>query len=167
MERGSDLRTFFNTKILEIIPETDHVLLENLSSCTFIQLPLQNFEYNSKPQSQKIPSESIPQSQKFSSKRIPQSQNFQAKNYPKLAHIPVSPIVKYPPPPPGPIPMKVVVESYLWDIGRQGKSDPGTKKEKHNCCRSNNYCFCQSLAYSTGFRLISVKFCQQIQIIVD
>ena len=100
LERGSDLRTFFNTKILEISsPETDHVLLENLSSCTFIQLPLQNFEYNSKPQSQKIPSESIPQSQKFSSKRIPQSQNFQAKNYPKLAHISVSPIVKYPPPP--------------------------------------------------------------------
>ena len=52
----------------------------------------------SNPQSQKIPSESIPQSQKFSSKRIPQSQNFQAKNYPKLAHIPVLPKVKYPPP---------------------------------------------------------------------
>ena len=99
LERGSDLSTFFNTKILEISsPETDHVLLENLSSCTFIQHPLQNFEYNSKPQSQKIPSESIPQSQKFSSKRIPQSQNFQAKNYPKLAHISVSPIVKYPSP---------------------------------------------------------------------
>ena len=98
LERGSDLRTFFNTKILEISsPETDHLLLENLSSCTFIQHPLQYFEYNSKPQSQKIPSESIPQSQKFSSKRIPQSQNFQAKNYPKLAHIPISPIVKYPP----------------------------------------------------------------------
>ena len=99
LERGSDLRTFFNTKILEISsPETDHVFLENLSSCTFIQLPLQNFEYNSKPQSQKIPNESIPQSQKFSSKRIPQSQNFQTKNYPKLAHIPVLRIVKYPPP---------------------------------------------------------------------
>ena len=99
LERGSDLRTFFNTKILEISsPETDHVLLENLYSC-FIQHPLQNFEHNGKPQSQTIPSESIPQSQKFSSKRIPQSQNFQAKNYPKLAHIPVSPIVKYPPPP--------------------------------------------------------------------
>ena len=52
----------------------------------------------SNPQSQKIPSECIPQSQKFSSKRIPQSQNFQAKNYPKLAHIPILPIVKYPPP---------------------------------------------------------------------
>ena len=52
----------------------------------------------SNPQSQKIPSESIAQSQTFSSKRIPQSQNFQAKNYPKLAHIPVLPIVKYPPP---------------------------------------------------------------------
>ena len=58
----------------------------------------ENSEYNSKPQSQKIPSEGIPQSQKFSSKRIPQSQNFQAKNYPKLAHISVLPIVKYPPP---------------------------------------------------------------------
>ena len=45
LERGSDLRTFFNTKIPEISsPETDHVLLENLSSCTFIQHPLQNFE---------------------------------------------------------------------------------------------------------------------------
>ena len=62
LERGSDLRTFFNTKILEVSsPETDHVLLENLSSCTFIQHPLQNFEYNSKPLSQKILSESIPQ----------------------------------------------------------------------------------------------------------
>ena len=100
LERGSDLRTFFHTKILEISsPETDHVLLENLSSCTFIQHPLQNFEYNSKPQSQKIPSERIPQSQKFSSKRIPQSQKFQAKNYPKLADNPVLPIVKHPPPP--------------------------------------------------------------------
>ena len=100
LQRGSDLRTFFNTKILEISSsETDHVLLENVSSCTFIQHPLQNFEYNSKPQSQKILSESMAQSQKFSSKGIPQSQNFQAKNYPKLAHIPVLPIVGYPPGP--------------------------------------------------------------------
>ena len=57
----------------------------------------QNFEYNSKPQSLKIPSESIPQSQKFSSKSISQSQNFQAKNYPKLANIRVLPHSKISP----------------------------------------------------------------------
>ena len=51
----------------------------------------QNFKYNSKPKSQKIPSKSIPQSQKLYGKSISQSQKFQAKNYPKLAHIPVLP----------------------------------------------------------------------------
>ena len=69
LERGSDLRTFFNTKIREISsPETDQVLLENSSSCTFIQHPLQNFEYNSKPQSQKIPN---PNHRKFPVKGYP------------------------------------------------------------------------------------------------
>ena len=69
LERGSDLRTFFNTKILEISShETDHVLVEKFIQLYFHSTPIT--EYNSKQQSQKILSASIPQSQKFSSKRI-------------------------------------------------------------------------------------------------
>ena len=40
LERSSDLSTFLNKKIHEICSlETDHMLLEELSSCTFIQHP--------------------------------------------------------------------------------------------------------------------------------
>ena len=62
LERGSALSTFFNTqKILEICsPKTEHVLLEkNYSVVLSFNAHCQNMEYNSKPQSQKIPSESI------------------------------------------------------------------------------------------------------------
>ena len=77
-----------------------------LSTCCLKKYPVvlsfnahyQNFEYNSKAQSQKVPNESIPQSQKFSSKSMPHSPNFQATNYPKLVHIPVLPHSEVPPP---------------------------------------------------------------------
>ena len=44
LERSSDLSMFLNTKNTEICsPETDHVMLEELSNGTFIQHPLPKF----------------------------------------------------------------------------------------------------------------------------
>ena len=100
LKRSSDLSTFFEHKkyLKSVHLKVTTCCLENCPVVLSFSTHYHNFEYNSKPQSQKSPSESVPQSQKFSIKSISQSQNFQAKNYPKLAHIPVLPHSEVPPP---------------------------------------------------------------------